>query len=55
MQYIRTILLLFLTVFATSLIAQTRIQSVHQVVKGETLHSLSEKYGVTIADLLSVC
>ena len=54
MQYIRTILLLFLTVFATSLIAQTRIQSVHQVVKGETLHSLSEKYGVTIADLLSV-
>ena len=54
MQYIRTILLLFLIVFATSLIAQTRIQSVHQVVKGETLHSLSEKYGVTIADLLSV-
>ena len=37
--------------FAT---AQTRIGSVHQVEKGETLYSLSRRYGVTVEALLSV-
>lgn len=37
--------------FAT---AQTRVGSVHQVEKGETLYSLSRRYGVTVEALLSV-
>ena len=54
MQYIRSFLLLFVTLFTTAVIAQVQISSVHQAQKGETLSSLSAQYGLTIEEILSV-
>ena len=54
MQYIRSFLLLFVTLFTTAVIAQVQISSVHQAQKGETLSSLSAQYGVTIEEILAV-
>ena len=54
MQLIRPILLILLTFFTSTVIAQNVIRTVHEAKKGETLNSLSEYYSVTVDALLSV-
>lgn len=50
----RTGLILLFALCGVFAHAQVRIGSVHEVEKGETLYSLSRRYGVTVEALLSV-
>ena len=54
MQYFRTFLFILTFFLATVAVCQTRIRTVHETQKGETLNSLSQQYGVSVEALVSV-
>lgn len=51
MQHIRIFLFLVASIFATVAVSQTRIRTVHEAKKGETLSSISQQYGVSVEAL----
>ena len=54
MQYLRTLILIFGALYVSFVTAQTRIRLVHEVEKGETLNTISQRYNVSVAEVVAL-
>ena len=54
MQYLRILILIFGALYANFVTSQTRIRLVHEVEKGETLNSISQRYNVSVAEVVAL-
>lgn len=54
MQYLRILILIFGALYANFVTSQTRIRLVHEVEKGETLNSISQRYNVPVAEVVAL-